>query len=87
MWSLSSRRAWIEIIGGLSPCLRYASRSPHGERGLKWLHRLEVGEERASLSSRRAWIEMCRRWKSGRGPRSLSSRRAWIEILPPGLAG
>ena len=56
--SLSSRRAWIEIVLIGFPLL-VASRSPHGERGLK--------------SSR--WRRSARPL-----PRSLSSRRAWIEI-------
>ena len=34
--SLSSRRAWIEIAGG-APGVRPIRRSPHGERGLKWI--------------------------------------------------
>ena len=33
--SLSSRRAWIEILGTLTFSAASISRSPHGERGLK----------------------------------------------------
>ncbi len=94
--SLSSRRAWIEIILILLPVRSHACRSPHGERGLKserWLkgtrklRRSPHGErglkyeiiesgamvQDASLSSRRAWIEIeadCR-WiirENGRSP-------------------
>ena len=32
-WSLSARRAWIEIILSLCPCKHGKSRSPQGERG------------------------------------------------------
>ena len=35
--SLSSWRAWIEITVGLPWEARAARRSPHGERGLKYL--------------------------------------------------
>ena len=34
--SLSSRRAWIEIYYGYKVILAWISRSPHGERGLKY---------------------------------------------------
>ena len=36
MQSLSSRRAWIEIIYKRSILYYGKCRSPHGERGLKW---------------------------------------------------
>ena len=36
MRSLSSWRAWIEMRILLSTCKRRPSRSPHGERGLKF---------------------------------------------------
>nr|DAY59816.1 MAG TPA: hypothetical protein [Caudoviricetes sp.] len=35
--SLSSRRAWIEMPMFLPCWLRFKSRSPHGDRGLKFL--------------------------------------------------
>ena len=57
-----------------------ASRSPHGERGLKYvrdLHGLLIGQ---SLSSWRAWIEIITPENVSRGDLSLSSWRAWIEI-------
>ena len=102
--SLSSRRAWIEILvfvklfhslQSRSPhgerglklfCLiihlqSASGRSPHGERGLKFKQVDTLFNRPASLSSRRAWIEI----RSSRKiedaiSRSLSSRRAWIEI-------
>ena len=80
-WSLSSRRAWIEIlILATSPCFAFLSlssrrawieilyvepgndynscRSPHGERGLKFLWICLNIFMIMSLSSRRAWIEI-----------------------------
>ena len=57
--SLSSRRAWIEIGIKSAFIALSLSRSPRGERGLKYKH-----NERLllllhwSLSSRRAWIEI-----------------------------
>ena len=57
-----------------------ASRSPHGERGLKYADLAGHRRTERSLSSRRAWIEIVRRYSACRPRRSLSSRRAWIEI-------
>ena len=37
IWSLSSRRAWIEISGAKALAKGYMSRSPRGECGLKYL--------------------------------------------------
>ena len=56
--SLSSRRAWIEIVRYLFLYCIYISRSPHGERGLKLMVMVMVGNLLLSLSSRRAWIEI-----------------------------
>ena len=80
-WSLSSRRAWIEI--GLKSAFNalFLSRSPHGERGLKFWYALEFLHHRRSLSSRRAWIEMFFWSPENFFRKSLSSRRAWIEII------
>ena len=58
-WSLSARRAWIEMTGGRSTCaaalvaLRKESVDRNGER-LNNPVKVEV-----SLSARRAWIEIC----------------------------
>ena len=80
--SLSSWRAWIEITLSAAMTCGVASRSPHGERGLKY------GQHRA------AWRHPTRRSPHGeRGLKfvcpvglpccvlSLSSWRAWIEIM------
>ena len=56
-WSLSSRRAWIEIQQPQQP-FRRCRRSPHGERGLKYISRDYILQTDRSLSSRRAWIEI-----------------------------
>ena len=58
--SLSSRRAWIEIKSNRNSVRLYESRSPHGERGLKYQIVLIYNLQIQSLSSRRAWIEI--RW-------------------------
>ena len=57
--SLSSRRAWIEMPKREQKLNLMSSRSPHGERGLKY-EIIESGAmvQDASLSSRRAWIEI-----------------------------
>ena len=60
--------------------IRHASRSPHGERGLKSVRSTSARPKPTSLSSWRAWIEIPTiPWGSGRCT-SLSSWRAWIEI-------
>ena len=57
--SLSLRRAWIEIrpAAGTRGC--WTSRSPYGERGLKFADEGGRGHHHGSLSLRRAWIEIC----------------------------
>ncbi len=58
------------------------SRSPHGERGLKF--RAYGGAQRgagASLPARGAWIEMSHINEEGDTIWSLPARGAWIEIL------
>ena len=59
---------------------RRPGRSPYGERGLKSCCGRGLLDVQASLSLRRAWIEISnpRPW-NGRHE-SLSLRRAWIEI-------
>ena len=56
--SLSSRRAWIEIINNAKSSRSFSGRSPHGERGLKSRSEVDACVSELSLSSRRAWIEM-----------------------------
>ena len=64
-----------------------ASRSPYGERGLKYRHRRKRRPQDQSLSLRRAWIEIRTvRWQNT-DCRSLSLRRAWIEIFDGGWRG
>ena len=59
-----------------------ASRSPHGERGLKYVVKQAHGNPPRSLSSWRAWIEMSDdALQAGVVVGSLSSWRAWIEII------
>ena len=55
-------------------------RSPYGERGLKYLDDADSPAAPASLSLRRAWIEITLSVSSDVFERSLSLRRAWIEI-------
>ena len=63
------------------------SRSPHGERGLKYTILVKGGVVEQSLSSWRAWIEICDSLRRAHVWKSLSSWRAWIEMktgrMPP----
>ena len=80
-WSLSLRRAWIEMCLGRWIVRSRVGRSPYGERGLKLPQQDHARGNARSLSLRRAWIEI-----SNVGGivdvdiGSLSLRRAWIEI-------
>ena len=78
--SLSSRRAWIEIVRR-GPSHLYCNRSLSSRRA--WIEIVNVcylfaGD--GSLSSRRAWIEIRTNRRLRCRDQSLSSRRAWIEI-------
>ena len=56
--SLSLRRAWIEISWQAVSAARHGSRSPYGERGLKFERLDGIIGVAGSLSLRRAWIEI-----------------------------
>ena len=56
--SLPSRGAWIEIGSGMQSMTSRRSRSPYGERGLKFVAAALVGRVRVSLPLRGAWIEI-----------------------------
>ena len=59
IWSLSARRAWIEIISGLQPLiasLTVALRKESVDRNNPPVKPFKIGEK--SLSARRAWIEI-----------------------------
>ena len=56
--SLPSRGAWIEIVSEAGELTWTASRSPHGERGLKFPPLTLPGIPITSLPSRGAWIEI-----------------------------
>ena len=79
--SLSLRRAWIEMPMVSDPGPNVLSRSPYGERGLKYV----FVSAHSSRFSRSPYGE--RGLKSDRTARpghdwpSLSLRRAWIEMI------
>ena len=78
--SLSSWRAWIEMLLATRPSYPTSSRSPHGERGLKSKHR----ESRRLLCRRSPHGERGLKFRINRHGQmpiwSLSSWRAWIEM-------
>ena len=86
-WSLSLRRAWIEMVPSPPAASSRASRSPYGERGLKYRHRRKRRPQDQSLSLRRAWIEIRTEPFPASRHASLSLRRAWIEIFDGGWRG
>ena len=87
--SLPSRGAWIEIHMQRPYIPARYRRSPHGERGLKYvITSLWPAIIGASLPSRGAWIEIILPALALATCRSLPSRGAWIEmaLLPKLLA-
>ena len=79
-WSLSARRAWIEMR---PPCRHLrtggvALRKESVDRNL--IGRALARLYSSSLSARRAWIEIIEDLLPSKTRRSLSARRAWIEI-------
>ena len=79
--SLSARRAWIEILRRLWRHHQGQSRSPQGERGLKYLVQsvMDVWPGRSPQGERGLkyrWIQ-----ETEEELESLSARRAWIEIF------
>ena len=85
--SLSSRRAWIEIQSVCSKTPQGVSRSPRGERGLKFggLPLKPPPTTRRSPRGERG-LKSIFQYIHQQPYLSLSSRRAWIEILQ-GLRG
>ena len=83
-WSLSARRAWIEIpfASSISGPMYVALRKESVDRNsVCGSHR---AARRKSLSARRAWIEMANLAAAlALSAASLSARRAWIEIDNP----
>ena len=59
---------------------KVSSRSPHGERGLKYFTLMSSSRLLGSLPSRGAWIEIASFSRYTLCGRSLPSRGAWIEI-------
>ena len=58
MESLPARGAWIEITENKDNILAPCSRSPHGERGLKYSPSKVFAGIGGSLPARGAWIEI-----------------------------
>ena len=82
-WSLSARRAWIEIWGGFSECI-YANTSLSARRA--WIEiflPIELSHERG-VALRKESVDRNLWWgvRKAVGSLSLSARRAWIEIAP-----
>ncbi len=71
--SLPPRGAWIEILNDASIASIPLSRSPHGERGLKFIESGGLEGGGVSLPPRGAWIEI-EKW-------SVSDCRS--DVAPP----
>ena len=80
-WSLSARRAWIEIVitAMTSQISVVALRKESVDRNTQRRDFKRLGL--LSLSARRAWIEIRTGGQSCNSTLSLSARRAWIEII------
>ena len=79
--SLPARGAWIEMCRKTLIKAREKSRSPHGERGLKYVRAYKLVLVDRSLPARGAWIEMVKGYGGTPFLRmSLPARGAWIEM-------
>ena len=80
VWSLSARRAWIEIfdVARLPEPATVALRKESVDRNVYLAS--QTFDIDKSLSARRAWIEIFLLFCNFFALWSLSARRAWIEI-------
>ena len=78
--SLSSWRAWIEMPANFAVTLAVPSRSPHGERGLKWCASLGFRRRHGRSPHGERGLKSLATCQIGVVSASLSSWRAWIEI-------
>ena len=78
--SLPVRGAWIEMLQEYLYTILLFSRSPCGERGLKFYPRKRVGQASKSLPVRGAWIEIVSKKSPQKAIWSLPVRGAWIEM-------
>ena len=83
-WSLSARRAWIEItVISWPPRLKTSLSARRAWIEIRWQREASCYD--GSLSARRAWIEIINsRLAYVFAAGSLSARRAWIEIIRHG---
>ena len=82
--SLPVRGAWIEISQRVHFVGRVTSRSPCGERGLKFVQQTRQADVVGSLPVRGAWIEILQgKTQLQVAEASLPVRGAWIEIAKP----
>ena len=56
--SLPVRGAWVEIVETRSADAHRGSRSPCGERGLKYTRKRALPHQQGSLPVRGAWVEI-----------------------------
>ena len=79
-WSLSARRAWIEIVISILSRKQFAValRKESVDRNVDAQN---LCVRIMSLSARRAWIEIMLYDTTSLMKWSLSARRAWIEIV------
>ena len=79
--SLPVRGAWIEISQRVHFVGRVTSRSPCGERGLKFVQQTRQADVVGSLPVRGAWIEILQgKTQLQVAEASLPVRGAWIEM-------
>ncbi len=58
LWSFPTRGTWIEINKGEGFRAVLEGRSPHGERGLKFVNRKQNAKAKSSFPTRGTWIEI-----------------------------
>ena len=79
--SLPARGAWVEMSTTKQSRMTQTSRSPHGERGLKWRVQVNVGQWLGRSPHGERGLKLGRCAGSARHGKSLPARGAWVEIL------
>ena len=81
MQSLPTRGAWIEISFHCRHCSRSRSRSPHGERGLKYPLNADAREGACRSPHGERGLKSAHHGQVVVQGASLPTRGAWIEMI------
>ena len=77
-WSHPARGAWIEIVTGYVKFSARTRRTPHGVRGLKFMHKTNHPHTVQSHPARGAWIEI-QQYHMARERRRVAPRTGCVD--------